>query len=302
MRRKELPPHPVDSRARRRAPPRGRGRPCERAWAQYFTGEARSRTSCREPTVICRKRTSRSHSAIADGDADLGGGGPGAALVLGEDADPHVAGWISDPNCHLAQPRIVGVVEGEQEGGAMPAPAEGRHRRARSRPLRQGAAPELGRAPPADLRGGRAALPLVRRPPPPRRHPHRPAHRAPDPQAPASPRRAPTPRARPTRAPAALRLIRRPRATAARPVRRRRPSPEGAGSTSWPDRPAARPRVGRSLAPTLARLPLLLHRRSQTASPAPRPRRSSPASSVPLQTPPRSAAPSSGSLDRLSTS
>ena len=43
------------------------------------------------------------------------------------------------------------------------------------------------------------------------------------------PRRAPTPRARPTRAPAALRLIRRPRATAARPDRRRRPPPEGAG-------------------------------------------------------------------------
>jgi hypothetical protein len=34
-------------------------------------------------------------------------------------------GWISDPNCHLAEQRIVGVVEGEQEGGAMPAPAEG---------------------------------------------------------------------------------------------------------------------------------------------------------------------------------
>ena len=33
--------------------------------------------------------------------------------------------WISDPSCHLAEPRIVGVVEGEQEGGAMPAPAEG---------------------------------------------------------------------------------------------------------------------------------------------------------------------------------
>ncbi len=33
--------------------------------------------------------------------------------------------WISDPNCHLAEQRIVGVVEGEQEGGAMPAPAEG---------------------------------------------------------------------------------------------------------------------------------------------------------------------------------
>ena len=32
---------------------------------------------------------------------------------------------ISDPNCHLAEQRIVGVVEGEQEGGAMPAPAEG---------------------------------------------------------------------------------------------------------------------------------------------------------------------------------
>ena len=36
-----------------------------------------------------------------------------------------VALWISDPSCHLAEPRIVGVVEGEQEGGAMPAPAEG---------------------------------------------------------------------------------------------------------------------------------------------------------------------------------
>ena len=48
-------------------------------------------------------------------------------------------------------------------------------------PLRQGTAPELGRAPPGDLRGGRAALPHVRRPPPPRRHPHRPARRAPDP-------------------------------------------------------------------------------------------------------------------------
>ncbi len=38
-----------------------------------------------------------------------------------------------------------------------------------------------------------------------------------------------TPCARPTRAPAALRLIRRPRATAARPDRRRRPFPEAAG-------------------------------------------------------------------------
>ena len=46
---------------------------------------------------------------------------------------------------------------------------------------------------------------------------------------PGPPRRAPTPRARPTRAPAALRLIRRPRATAARPDRRRRPFPEAAG-------------------------------------------------------------------------
>ena len=35
------------------------------------------------------------------------------------------AWWISDPSCHLAEQRIVGVVEGEQEGGAMPAPAEG---------------------------------------------------------------------------------------------------------------------------------------------------------------------------------
>ncbi len=33
--------------------------------------------------------------------------------------------WISDPSCHLAEQRIVGVVEGEQEGGAMTAPAEG---------------------------------------------------------------------------------------------------------------------------------------------------------------------------------
>ena len=37
----------------------------------------------------------------------------------------HHGRWISDPSCHLAEPRIVGVVEGEQEGGAMPAPAEG---------------------------------------------------------------------------------------------------------------------------------------------------------------------------------
>ena len=33
--------------------------------------------------------------------------------------------WISDPSCHLAEQRVVGVVEGEQEGGAMTAPAEG---------------------------------------------------------------------------------------------------------------------------------------------------------------------------------
>lgn len=33
--------------------------------------------------------------------------------------------WISDPSCHMAEQRIVGVVEGEQEGGAMTAQAEG---------------------------------------------------------------------------------------------------------------------------------------------------------------------------------
>ncbi len=33
--------------------------------------------------------------------------------------------WISDPSCHLAEQRVVGVVEGEQKGRAMPAPAEG---------------------------------------------------------------------------------------------------------------------------------------------------------------------------------
>ena len=33
--------------------------------------------------------------------------------------------WISDPSCHLAEQRIVGVVEGEQKGRAMTAPAEG---------------------------------------------------------------------------------------------------------------------------------------------------------------------------------
>ena len=33
--------------------------------------------------------------------------------------------WISDPSCQLAEQRIVGVVEGEQKGGAMTAPAKG---------------------------------------------------------------------------------------------------------------------------------------------------------------------------------
>jgi hypothetical protein len=33
--------------------------------------------------------------------------------------------WISDPSCHLVEQRIVGVIEGEQKGGAMIAPAEG---------------------------------------------------------------------------------------------------------------------------------------------------------------------------------
>jgi hypothetical protein len=34
--------------------------------------------------------------------------------------------WISDPSCRLAEQRVVGVVEGEQKGGAMTAPTVGR--------------------------------------------------------------------------------------------------------------------------------------------------------------------------------
>jgi hypothetical protein len=34
-------------------------------------------------------------------------------------------GGISDPSCHLAEQRVVGVVEGEQKGGAWTTPAEG---------------------------------------------------------------------------------------------------------------------------------------------------------------------------------
>ena len=37
--------------------------------------------------------------------------------------------WISDPSCHLAEPRVVGVVEGEQKGGAWTTPAAGPYTR-----------------------------------------------------------------------------------------------------------------------------------------------------------------------------
>ena len=60
-----------------------------------------------------------------------------------------------------------------------------------------------------------------------------------------------------------------PRATAARPDRRRRPFPEGAGSTSWPDKPAASRRVGTFPRSALARLAILPNRRLQTGSAAP---------------------------------
>ena len=100
--------------------------------------------------------------------------------------------WISDPNCHLAEQRVVGVIEGEQKGGAMTASAEGPAQGGAAEPVcnrRLGrmanlARADLGKAPTLRLaaglsghevepapsgkgrrrRSGRAAVALGRRP------------------------------------------------------------------------------------------------------------------------------------------
>jgi hypothetical protein len=90
-------------------------------------------------TVIARTATrelrSRSGKPSAAGNGSLLDGEESTAIGLGLGAlrpngvlrslERRVLRWISDPSCHLAEQRIVGVVEGEQKGGKMTASAEG---------------------------------------------------------------------------------------------------------------------------------------------------------------------------------